>query len=102
MIRSALQAILSKLLYKYVENLHVNDLLYPSMCGFVTGAGSGYANNKSSPSIHVKHVKLRNGTVIYNTAADNSQKEDQTSAFDRGSVVLKLGEGGYIGSLKVG
>ena len=85
MIRSALQAILSKLLYKYVENLHVDDLLYPSVLGFVAGAVSGAAN-KSSTSIHVKNVKLRNGTNIYST----------------NTFLLKLGEGGLIGSLKVG
>ncbi len=101
MIRSALQTILSKLLYKYVEKLHVNDLLYPSMCGFVTGAVSGYASNKGSPSIHVQHVKLRNGTIIYNTAAAASQ-EAETANCVGGSIVLKLGEGGFIGSLKFG
>lgn len=80
----------------------MNDLFYPNMCGFVTGAGSGYSSHKSSPSIHVNHVKLRSGTVIYNTAADVSQKEEQPSAHNGGSIVLKLGEGGCIGSLKVG
>ena len=121
MIRSALQAILSKtlqsLLYKYVEILHVDDLQYPSVLGFVSGAVSSASANGGDRSerdnfdenkygVHVKNVKLRNGTVIYKFSdfheIETGGASDGGKLLTAASCVLQLGEGGHIGSLKVG
>ena len=124
MIRSALQTILSKtlhsLLYKYVENLQVDDLEYPSVLGFVAGtvilSASTHGNEQKEREtvdetkfgVHVKNVKLRKGAVIYTFhdihGATEGMGEPDRNENKRPTTaqVLQLGEGGHIGSLKIG